>query len=715
MRVLAVLALAALPGVAAADGPFTLEGVLSAPYPSELVAAAGADRIAWVTEERGVRNLWTAAAPDFEPMRLTSYSDDDGQALGQLALTADGVLLVYVRGGGPNAAGETPNPAGDPAGAEQAIWAVPTAGGEPWKVAAGGGPVVSPDGGRVVYARGSQVFETSLERPSGETASGEAVSGKDEKPPPLFQARGNLGGVTFSPDGARLAFVSARGDHGFVGVFDRAAKKITWMAPSVDRDDSPVFSPDGTRLAFLRLPGRLMDERYDITTGTPFAVWVGDPATGEAREVWRSPGADGGFAQFYYDPPLRWAGPEHLAFTSEHEGWVHVYQVTATGGAAAGGAAIDLTPGESEVESFAVSPDGAALYFSGNRDDVDRRHLWRVTPGADPQPLTSGEGLETDPTPLAGGRWVAYRGADFRRPPAVTVVAPASGERRLVAPRELPASFPAADLVVPLAVTFQASDGVTVHGQLFLPPGSAAGDARPGVLFMHGGPVRQMLLGWHHSGYYARCYAFNQYLASRGTVVLSVNFRSGIGYGRAFRQAADQGPRGASEYRDVLAAGRYLQERPEVDPRLVGLWGGSYGGYLTALGLARDSDLFAAGVDLHGVHDWSYRGERFPTSGGAWGLQGEELLALAKRSSPVADLGFWSSPVLFVHGDDDRNVMFIQTTDLVQRLRQRDVHVETLVFPDEVHGFLRHESWLRTFRAAADFFERFLGHGTTTR
>jgi dipeptidyl aminopeptidase/acylaminoacyl peptidase len=182
---------------------------------------------------------------------------------------------------------------------------------------------------------------------------------------------------------------------------------------------------------------------------------------------------------------------------------------------------------------------------------------------------------------------------------------------------------------------------------------------------------------------------------------------SGIGYGRAFRTAANQGPRGASEYQDIVAAAKYLQSRSEVNPQKIGLWGGSYGGYLTALGLARDSELFAAGVDLHGVHDWALRGRR--RDGGGWGIQGEELMRSALDSSPVADVRFWSSPVLFVHGDDDPNVDFIQTVDLVQRLRKEGrAHVETLIFPDEVHGFLLHRRWLEAFTAAADFFDRFL-------
>ena len=111
-----------------------------------------------------------------------------------------------------------------------------------------------------------------------------------------------------------------------------------------------------------------------------------------------------------------------------------------------------------------------------------------------------------------------------------------------------------------------------------------------------------MLLGFHPSGYYSNSYVMNQYLAAQGYDVLAVNYRSGTGYGQAFRDAPGIGREGASEYRDILAAGRWLATRDTVDPDRVGIWGGSWGGYLTALALARDSDLFRAGVDFHGVH-----------------------------------------------------------------------------------------------------------------
>jgi dipeptidyl aminopeptidase/acylaminoacyl peptidase len=190
-----------------------------------------------------------------------------------------------------------------------------------------------------------------------------------------------------------------------------------------------------------------------------------------------------------------------------------------------------------------------------------------------------------------------------------------------------------------------------------------------------------------------------------------VNFRSGIGYGTAFRNAPDYGRGGASEYQDVLDAGRWLQRHPRVDPDRIGLWGGSYGGYLTALGLARNSDLFKAGVDVHGVHDWNEQSRWYGRreSPAATTPAAERAREIAYRASPVADMATWTSPVLIIHADDDRNVPFEASIDLVRRLRLKgDVHFEELYFVDDVHGFLRHANWLETFRRSADFFDRML-------
>jgi len=224
----------------------------------------------------------------------------------------------------------------------------------------------------------------------------------------------------------------------------------------------------------------------------------------------------------------------------------------------------------------------------------------------------------------------------------------------------------------------------------------------PALIFIHGGSIRQMMLGFHYMDYYHNANAMNQYLANRGYVVLSVNYRTGIMYGRHFREPKDGGPRGGAEYRDIVAAGKYLQSLPNVDAKRIGLWGGSYGGYLTAMGLAHDSDLFAAGVDFHGVHDWSAFKEEFPADA----PDHDDAVKLAFQSSPNAAITTWRSPVLLIQGDDDRNVDFSQTVDLLQRLRAQKVHVEELVFPDEIHGFLMWKSWIQAYRATEDLFGR---------
>ncbi len=195
--------------------------------------------------------------------------------------------------------------------------------------------------------------------------------------------------------------------------------------------------------------------------------------------------------------------------------------------------------------------------------------------------------------------------------------------------------------MTPQQVLFPSGDGMMLHGQLFLPNDSIPGK-HPAVVFFHGGSRRQMLLGWHYMYYYSNAYAMNQFLASRGFVVLAVNYRSGIGYGLNFREAIDYGATGGSEYNDVQGAGLFLRGRADVDPAHIGAWGGSYGGYLTALALARSSDIFAAGVDMHGVHDWNLEWETFVPG---WRiLKDQEARRTAFLSLPMAYESTWKSP-----------------------------------------------------------------------
>ncbi|MGE5277817.1 MAG: prolyl oligopeptidase family serine peptidase [Acidobacteriota bacterium] len=665
---------------------FTLEQVMSAPFPTELTAATTGGAVAWVFNARGVRNVWVAEPPDYRGRAVTSYAQDDGQELSDLQFSGDGRTLVYVRGSEPNHAGEIPNPRSDPAGAAQAVYSVPAAGGQPRRLGDGASPAVSPRGDRVAFVWKEKVWWAPLDG--------------SEKAAEAFVARGVCGNLRWSPDGSLLAFVSRRGDHSFIGIFDPAGKTVRYLDPTFDRDQEPAWSPDGRRVAFLRIPSSpgAREVLRPHREGPPWSIRVAELATSGTREAFRAEAGRGSvFREIVSKDQLLWAGNDRLVFPWEKDGWTHLYAVPASGGAPT-----LLTPGAFEVEEVRLSSDRRTVFYSSNQDDIERRHLWSVAAeGGRPSALTSGSGLEWSPVPAGDGKTLAFVRADARRHPSPVIRVGGAAEREL-APGSVPREFPEASLVVPETVTFPAADGLTIHAQLFKPADLARGRRRPAVIFFHGGSQRQMLPGWHYMYYYRNAYAMNQYLASRGILVLSVNYRSGIGYGMEFREALDYGAEGASEYRDVTGAALYLRGLPDVDAARIGLWGGSYGGYLTALGLARNSDLFAAGVDMHGVHDWS-----------AWfrvvlgeDARNADAARVAFQSSPMADVKSWRSPVLLIHGDDDRNVPFHQSVDLADALRAQGVAVEQLVFPDEIHDFLLHASWVEAYRRGAEFLER---------
>ncbi len=563
-------------------------------------------------------------------------------------------------------------------------------GGEPVKIGAGSGAVISPRGDGVAFTRRGQIFWAPLD------GSAEPVS--------WAQVRGGAGTLRWSPDGSRIAFVSGRGDHNFIGIFDVAGKSVRWIAPSIDEDIQPVWSPDGKRLAFVRTPANskiMLFHAY--RSHHPWSILVADAATGQAKTVWTAREGTGSvFREMVAASQILWADGDRLVFPWEGDGWLHLYSVPASGPVKRGEATL-LSPGDGEIENVTLTPDRRDVLFSSNQGDIDRRHLWRVpAAGGTPVALTRGEGIEWMPAMTSDGKALAYLRAGARKP-AHAAIRIGNQDRDLV-PGALE-DFPESALVVPQQVIYSSTDGMRIHAQLFVPRDLKPGERRPAAIFLHGGSHRQMLLGWHYSAYYHNTYALNQYLASRGYVVMSINYRAGIGYGMEFREALRQGAEGASEFQDVLGAGLYLRSRPDVDPARIGLWGGSYGGNLTAHGLARASDLFAAGVDIHGVHDWNV-GLRtfFPHYDPS-----PEEERLAFQSSPMAAIDGWRSPVLVIHGDDDRNVSFSETVTLVEELRKRKVEVEQLILPDEIHGFLRYQSWLEAFRAAADFFDRKLG------
>jgi len=674
---------------------FTLEQVMSSPFPSGLVAALHADRVAWAFNARGVRNVWVADGPEFTGRQVTHYGADDGEPIASLQITPDGRTLVYARGSETNESGRVADPISGVWPRKQQVWAVDVDRGEPRLLGEMGCPEedcedirLSPDGQFAVWAAKKQLWIAPVS----------AATGSHQ----LTDLRGDNSNPKWSPDGRQIAFVSNRGDHSFVAVYDFGSDSVRYLSPSVDRDVLPRWSPDGRRIAFIRIPG--IEQKLPLIPlrVTPWGIWVADLQNGNTTEIWHSgTKADDSFPELTADGSFLFASNDRIIFASEQDGRNHLYSISTSGGAPS-----RLTAGQFDVEDITVSADRHSLIYTSNQDDIDRRHVWRVgLDGTKPQALTKGETIEWSPVETGQDNAVLCLGSSATTPAMPYLVAPQS--RQMIATAALPGDFPSKQLVVPKQVVFRSDDGFEIHGQLFAPQGRST--SGPALIFMHGGPSRQMMLGFHYMYYYHNAYAMNQYLANLGYVVLSVNYRLGIMYGRAFREPANASWRGASEYKDILAAAKFLQGLAVVDAKKIGLWGGSYGGYLTALGLGRNSNLFAAGVDLHGVHDWSEFLPHWENRPGAPDVA--EASKLAFDSSPDAAVAHWKSPVLLIHGDDDRNVPFSQTVDLVQRLRENHVAFEELIFPDDIHDFLLWRDWIKAYSAAENFFDRTLKHG----
>src|ERR1041385_6971263 len=379
---------------------FSLEDVMSAQFCSELVTAPAKGRVAWVAKIEGRRNVWVADAPEYQPRQLTKYDADDGIDIHEMSFTPDGEWIVFTRGG--DFTESAPKPSSTPAGMDASIWVASVRDGALRKIADGREPEISPNGDRVAFTAKRQVFVAPL--------TGEG------KPDAIISAQGSRNTLRWSPDGTKLAFVSSRKEHSFIGVYDFNSKLIRYLDPSVDRDSFPAWSPDGKQIAFVRVPSRNEVLTFaPARTGQPWSIRVADVATGSGRQIWRADEGDGSvYHGVVAEDQIVWAAGDRVVFPWEKTGWNRLYSVEVAGSrglevsqkprdsetARLRNSAKLLTPGdEFEVEHVSVSPDRREIVYASNQNDIDRRHIWRVLVDGSKPPaaVTSGKGIEWSP------------------------------------------------------------------------------------------------------------------------------------------------------------------------------------------------------------------------------------------------------------------------------------------------------------------------------
>jgi len=665
----------------------SISDYLSAPFPTELTSGKQGSNIAWVFNEAGSRNIYYAEGPTLKASKLTSFKGDDGLEISNLVFSPDGQNLLFVRGNSLNKMGVPANPAQLQEPTDKHIYVINLRDKSEIKLAKGSDPIWSPNGKDFSFIQNSQVHIATWQ-------------GSQYVVNPLFKVIGSVSQLRYSPNGKWLAFRLQKGMHAYIGVYDFENKKVFFPDPSADKDTDPVWHPTENLIAFIRIaPIRFNLPFSPKRESYPWQIRVINLTNGTVNEIWR---ADNGMGSvFNEDLPvseqrLLWTKNGYLLFPWEKEGWLHVYARNE-----ATGVVKNLTPGEGEVENMSLSRDEKSLYISSNHGDIDRRHIRKIDIENNKTDLmVGGKAIAWKPMELKEG--LVYLKSTAQKP--AWPYAQINGKENEIIPGIFPPNFPA-NLNDPETVSVEGTDGFISHGQLIKPVNYQKGNKYPAIIFLHGGSRRQMLAGFHHGLYYSHSYALNQYFANNGYFVLILNYRSGIGYGLNFREAADYGATGASEVKDLIGSAHFLRNREDIDPGKISLWGGSYGGYLTAHGLSQRSELFLTGVDIHGVHNWN---DEIPTFA-PWydAVKYPEAAALAFRSSPEYFIDGWKAPVLFIHGDDDRNVPFNETVYFMEKLRRRNITIEQLILPDEVHSFLMHNNWLTAYQATFDFIDKY--------
>ena len=424
-------------------------------------------------------------------------------------------------------------------------------------------------------------------------------------------------------------------------------------------------------------------------------VMLLDPTTGKTRvlanvhdEAWvDGPGAN----------TLGWLGDNSTVyFESERDGFAHLYTVSITGGEPK-----QLTSGGVEVSDVRLSQDKSKFYFTSSEGTPFERHLYSMPVAGGPRTqITKRPGNnQVDISP--DEKTLAVINSYSNKPPELYLIPntptdSVTTEAKQVTVSPIPEFF-TNDWIDPRLVSFQARDGATVWGRMYMPANYQGGG--PAVLFVHGAGYLQNVHRWWSS--YYREYMFNHLLMEKGFVVLDIDYRGSAGYGRNWRTGIYRNM-GGKDLTDHVDAVNYLVKEHGVDPKRIGIYGGSYGGFITLMAMFKEPDVFAAGAALRPVTDWAHYNN--PYTANILNLPQDDVEAY-KKSSPIYYAAGLKGALLICHGMVDVNVNFQDTVRLVEKLIElRKENWEVAPYPVEDHAFEREASWADEYKRILKLF-----------
>lgn len=668
------------------DVDFTVEDLLSISHPGPPVWSPDGGRIAFARERDGAVDLWWTSEAREEPEAVTREAGkDEPGSVGAFAWTPSGDGLLYLLH------------------SRLLLYDVGSA--SSTTLLDGGVSALSlaADGTRIALLRDGRPWVGSFPGMEGDFAltSDDTFRSLERSPDGRYLAvtAGDSRVVTEDTRalmGDKMSFSRRDSDPADLAVIDTRQGAIHWLERGDAYAGSAAFSSGGL-LAWQEISGDGKGRRILVAAAPEWSPRV---LVDESDDAW--------WTLTYLDGGPRWSpSDERLVYISEADGWAHLYLVDA-----AGSAPRQLTRGDFEVEEPSWSPDGRRLLVSANWGSLTERGLHLLDLSDLPE---SGEPALEPISRLRGtstfGRWrpdggaIAFLHADPENPLDLWVKAPGPREAKQLSD-SWPEEADEGELVKPQTVRFSSADGALIPAQLFLPPAAARGrEPLPAVVWAHGGGIRQNRYGWHPMHAYAVFYGFHQYLLQRGYAVVAVDYRGSIGYGRAFRQAQYM-DLGGRDLDDVLGAVRYLRRIEDVEIGRIGLWGISYGGYLTLQALVQAPGAFDAGVDVAGVADWV---DWATDPGGLWidGRMGDPAVSaeLYRQRSPLHFAERLSSPLLILHGTADRNVPVLQAFKLTDALVGAGKPFDLMIYPGEQHAFVRSRTWRDAFRRVEQFFD----------